>query len=282
MISKLFICYASPSGSTRHAARMIKDALSDAAREIFVLDIGSSHNRIAFLKALQAAEKTDCLFVGSPVYRDVAVPPVMELVAALPRVENVPTAPFVTWGGVTSGIALWQMGRALQKKGFVLAGASAVVAEHSMMWRSQKPMGAGRPDAEDDRKVKAWARAIAERIGKGGLAPLPLKSLDYQPRLLAEEMRQKIGQPWQNIPKTVDAEKCTQCGICVEECPVAAVTLDPTPVFDGACFDCFNCVRLCPEEAIDSPATAAAIEQHIAQLKEKYDETPETKVFLGS
>jgi ferredoxin len=95
-------------------------------------------------------------------------------------------------------------------------------------------------------------------------------------------MKEKIGKPWDIIPKTVDEKKCTQCGVCVEECPVGAVLLEPFPVFEDTCFDCFNCVRLCPEDAIDTPLTAEAIEQRIGQMKKKFGEKPETRVFFGA
>jgi ferredoxin len=249
--------------------------------EVFALDLAVSRGRSAFREMIRSSGRRDCLFVGSPVYRDVAVPPVMDLIDALPAVEGVAAAPFVTWGAVTSGIALWQMGRALMEKGFVLAGAAAVVAEHCMMWRSRTPSGAGRPDPEDDRKVKDWARKIFEGLQNGAPPPLPLDALDYHPRGLAEEMKEKLGKPWQIVPKTVNEQTCTLCGVCVEECPVGAISLDPVPVFADACFDCFNCVRLCPEEAIDSPLSPEMIEQHIGTLKEKYGEPAETRVFPG-
>jgi ferredoxin len=230
---------------------------------------------------IQASGKGDCLFIGSPVYRDMAVPPVMSFIGELPRAKNVAAVPFAAWGAVTSGIALWQMGQALKKKGFLLAGAAAVVSEHCMMWRSKTPSGAGRPNGEDDRRIKTWAREVFKQCQDGSVAPLDLSALDYQPKALAAEMKSKLGKPWDIVPKTVKEKKCTQCGVCVEECPVGAVSLDPFPVFENTCFDCFNCIRFCPEEAIDSPWGAEAIERRIGQLKKKYGEKPETRVFLS-
>ena len=281
MAPKVFIVYCSPAGTTRHAARIIKESLDGTSAEVLALDLGIFRNHSAFKKMIRASGAGDCLFVGSPVYRSVAVPPVMSFIKELSKGKNLAAAPFVTWGAVTSGIALWQMGRALKEKGFVLTGAASVVSEHCMMWRSKAPSGGGRPNAEDDRKLKEWARELFERVQLGSVAPLALSDLDYQPRAHAEEMKQKIGKPWEIVPKTVDEKKCTQCGVCVEECPAAAVSLDPFPAFEETCFDCFNCIRLCPEDAIGSPLTAEAIEQHIGQLKKKYGEEPETRVFLG-
>ncbi len=281
MSNKIFVVYCSPSGSTRKLARKIERTLADQSVEVNLLDLSVSHNRSAILDLIGGAGEGDCLFVGSPVYRDVAVPPVAAFIESLPSVEGVAAVPFVTWGAVTSGIALWQMGRALVDKGFVLAGAAAVVAEHCMMWRSEAPSGAGRPDSEDEKHMEGFTLEVLKRLRAGDVAPLDLGRLQYHSQALVAEMKQKIGNPWQIVPKTVDGEKCTECGVCAEECPVEAISLDPQPVFDENCFDCFNCVRLCPEEAISSPLTAEVIEKHIAGLKEKYGEPPETKVFLS-
>jgi ferredoxin/flavodoxin len=276
-----FIAYCSPAGTTRQVARRIEETISGLGVEVNTLDLGLSGRRAAFMEMIASMEEGDCLFVGAPVYRDVAAPPVMDFIEALPDVRNGAAVPFVTWGAVTTGVALWEMGRSLQKKGFVLAGAAAVVAEHCMMWQSETASGAGRPDSEDLRKVDAFTRQIFDGLRYRKLMPVDLAAIDYQPKHHAKEMKQKIDQPWMIVPKTVDEGKCTECGICVEQCPVGAVTLAPYPVFADNCFDCFNCVRLCPEEAIDTPLSAEKIENHIAGLKEKYREEPETRVFLS-
>ena len=50
----------------------------------------------------------------------------------------------------------------------------------------------------------------------------------------------------------VDAEKCTGCESCVDECPSEAIKMvDGKAVVDeGACVDCGVCVDGCPAEAI--------------------------------
>jgi ferredoxin len=93
-------------------------------------------------------------------------------------------------------------------------------------------------------------------------------------------MKNKIETPWYIIPKNVSTEACTQCGICEEECPVDAVILDPYPEFDQKCIDCFNCIRLCPEEAIASSVSLDDIAKHIRQRVVNINELPLTQVFL--
>jgi len=47
-------------------------------------------------------------------------------------------------------------------------------------------------------------------------------------------------------------DKCTQCGVCEEHCPVGAIKLKPYPeVNPEKCISCFCCMELCPESALD-------------------------------
>ena len=49
----------------------------------------------------------------------------------------------------------------------------------------------------------------------------------------------------------VDKDKCTGCGLCVDVCPVEAISIDEIAVVDGdLCTDCGSCVDECPNEAI--------------------------------
>jgi ferredoxin len=53
------------------------------------------------------------------------------------------------------------------------------------------------------------------------------------------------------MPAVVDAEKCTACGTCVDECPVGAIELEDVAVVDAdACTECGTCVDVCPSDAI--------------------------------
>ena len=72
--------------------------------------------------------------------------------------------------------------------------------------------------------------------------------------------------PWEDLepifrPKTVhmgvmaaDEEKCTKCGLCLENCPFRAWETDedgfPRQKEEYECFSCYNCMVACPTEAI--------------------------------
>jgi len=56
---------------------------------------------------------------------------------------------------------------------------------------------------------------------------------------------------------TVDAELCTGCRLCAQECPTGGVWMEGRLAVPGeACVDCGLCVRVCPRDAITLPAEA--------------------------
>ena len=50
----------------------------------------------------------------------------------------------------------------------------------------------------------------------------------------------------------IDSDACTGCGLCVDECPTDAISLndDVASVDEGLCTDCGICVDVCPTDAI--------------------------------
>ena len=53
---------------------------------------------------------------------------------------------------------------------------------------------------------------------------------------------------------SVDKEKCTGCGICVDACAQEAISLnDIAEVDPDKCTDCGTCVEECPNKALSVP-----------------------------
>ena len=61
----------------------------------------------------------------------------------------------------------------------------------------------------------------------------------------------------------IDLERCNGCGLCVKDCPVAAVSLkDKKAVIDQTCVECRTCFRVCPRGAvIDEPVPLAGAKE---------------------
>ena len=275
------VVYCSPAGSTRRVAQVIETVLSERGIPCTAADLGADKGREAASRAAQGMTESTCLFIGSPVYASHPVPPVTEFIRNLPGGSRAMAVPFVTWGAASSGLALHDMGAALSGKGLRLIGAAKVVALHSMMWRVPNPMGEGRPNEADDRKVRQLMEVVIDRMTAGGAAEtLSLADLDYQPAAFREEMAAAgLEKAKAHMPRRlVHEERCTRCGVCVEVCPTGAVEMTPFPTFSDRCIFCFNCVRECPEEAIG--VDLSKTESMIRARSARFDEHPGTQIFL--
>ncbi len=221
-----------------------------------------------------------CLWIGTPVYAGHAVPSVTGFISRLPEGNGSYAVPFVTWGMVTSGVVLHEMGTLLSAKGYVILGAAKIGAVHSMMLQCKSPLGVGHPDAHDDRMVKDLVEAVSSKIRSGSPQPLSLPQLNYQPREVQEWLQKMNIEAAKKMlpPLKLVEEKCTRCGICEKECPADAIKLDPYPRFGDACFMCYNCYRLCEEGAM--ACDLSPMEKMLKEKAAQNPELPRTQLFF--
>ncbi len=158
----------------------------------------------------------------------------------------------------------------------------ALLAVHSMMWRSADPIGEGHPDAEDQRLVKNLVKRLHEQIDRDALSAIPLDPLcPYSEERRAEMAKTTLAKAAAHMPaREVVEDRCTACGLCAEGCPTDAITLDPLPVFGESCIYCYRCVRECPEEALR--ADLSVVEERIRERARTFDEQPLSQVFYVS
>jgi len=276
---RCFIVYISPAGTTEAVARTIESVLTDSGESCTAFNLGKKPSGIADMHQALAGDTETLLFIGSPVYSSHAVPHIISFIDQLTPVKNSRAVPFVTWGGATSGVALYEMGRRLLDRGFALAGAAKVMAVHSLMWQLPDPVGAGRPNDDDLNQVALMVSDVIKNADDPATPQLSVDRLNYQPAEHVPEMLQLSVAKAKTIlpPRQVDPERCTQCGYCRDNCPASALDLDPLPVFLPDCFICFNCVRLCPEKAIS--VDIEPVYERIRDRVRHYAESPPTEIF---
>jgi ferredoxin len=275
------IAYCSPGGSTKDIAKTILNHIKDQGARAERLDLTDSSWRQEAERLWKENGPPACIWLGSPVYAQHIVPPAVSFLKWLPdNPDSILAVPFVTWGAVTSGTALYETGRKLRAKGYLLAGAAKVVAEHSSLWRSDEPLGAARPNEADRQSIRQLVENVSEKLLQDPLRPISLSALDYQPAWQYREADQvdiekaKARHPGFHLRE----ELCTQCGTCRDICPAGAIELDSYPEIDDSCFLCNNCVRYCPEGAMQ--VDTSALEEHIHHMADRFREKTETRIFV--
>jgi len=278
---KVFIVYFSPAGSTRHVAKVIEQQFLILDAEVSSFDLAecSSDVAVEIMREMEASNGNSCLFIGSPVYVSHAVPPVMDYIAGLKEDTGGFAVPFVTWGGACSGIALYEMGKELINKGFMLLGAAKILALHSLMWQLEDPLGKGHPDNRDDRMIEELAAHVNRKMHEDNPKELALSDLTYQTKENHAEMEKiSLQTAKAHMPeRSIDTQLCNQCQVCSDVCPVDAVTFAPYPEFEDGCVFCFTCMKKCPEQAIT--ADISAIWQRIRDRAAFFSERPHTQIF---
>lgn len=276
------IVFFSPAGSTRLIAEVIEHHLRLRGCAPFLVDLG--RGRQASLEAVQAMVGAPCcIWLGSPVYCDHAVPLVHDFIEALPMASPESYAiPFVTWGGVTSGLALLEMARHLRAKHHRPLAAAKILAVHSSMWRTDQPLGQGHPDEADLRQIAILVNKVCDALKQNACTPLDLEVLNYlSPSLRAQAGTKSLVAARAAMPPlAVDEQLCQRCGLCAGSCPVAAIELNPFPVIaQGACVLCLQCVRTCPHQAF--PFNSDQVAARINAMAANSDEEKSTRFFYS-
>jgi ferredoxin len=280
----VFMVYFSPAGSTRHAAAVMEKQLLSLGAVVTSFDLAERNADAALTisRQIAAANDASCLFVGSPVYVSRAAPPVMTFIDKLQESAGALAVPFVTWGGASSGIALYEMGKALKQKKFTLLGAAKILAVHSLMWRLDDALGKGHPDADDDRLLEKLAIHIQQKLQQEKPTGIRISDLAYQSEENHRAM-EKIGiqDAKMHMPeRIIDTRLCNQCQVCAEVCPTDSVAFTPYPEFDDGCVFCFNCMKKCPERAIQTDFSE--IWQRIRDRAAAFCEQPYSQTFLSA
>jgi len=278
---KVFIVHFSPAGSTRHVAEVIEKQFLALGAKVSSFDLAECNSDVTktISQQMEASEGKGCLFIGSPVYVSHAVPLVMKCIAELKENVGLFAVPFVTWGGACSGISLYEMGKELLNKGFAILGAAKILAVHSLMWPLENALGKGRPDADDDRVVGELVNHINQKLYEDNPKEIKLSDLAYQTKENHAEMEKiSLQAAKAHMPeRTIDIELCNQCRICSEVCPADAVTFRPYPEFGDGCVFCFNCMKKCPEKAINTDFSE--IWQRIKDRSAFFSERPYTQIW---
>ena len=242
-INRVNLVYFSPTRSTKRIMEEVAKGIQLPVRHI---DLTRPDAKTRPLEEFGS----ELVLIGSPVYAG-RLP--IEAVNRLHRLKanNTPAVVLVVYGNRAYEDALIELSDLVSEEGFKPVAGGAFVAEHSFS-SPEVPIQAGRPDEQDLKKALDFGVEIRKRL-------LDARSLEDIPPVIVpgtrpyrdEFRKSRSGKPGAEPPAPITKEElCTKCGICVEVCPNAAITLGSTvEMRKEACIRCYACIRSCPMNA---------------------------------
>jgi flavodoxin/ferredoxin len=271
---KSIIVYYSQTGNTSKIAHAIRDGI---IRKTGQCDLTR-------LKDLRPEDlvKYDLIGIGSPVWGAESTPNVMAFINKLPSSLKGKLSFFFCTHGTCPGHTMSTVVPALREKGLIVVGWGDWYGGVYLIGHPKPYFTDGHPDDIDVNEAETLGLEIAERslkISQGAtdLIPKLPEGQDYV-ELYGEDIHPQRGHRI-NGPLQINAEKCTGCMLCADNCPQNNIDSSVTPpVFRTVeeCVPCYFCEGICPTGAIEctfAPITIPRVFQrnlHAAEEKGRF------------
>lgn len=187
------------------------------------------------LSGVETLPADSLAIIGMPVYCGRIPAHCAEMLAKL-KGTNTPAIAVVVYGNRDFDDALLELTEILTGNGFLVFGAGAFVAQHSIVPR----VAENRPDESDLVKIEEFSRQCGEKL--------------YQMTGAEKSIRVEGNTPYKPavaVPLKPSANnQCTACGVCANLCPTGAISKENPRVKDsGLCISCAACINACPQKS---------------------------------
>lgn len=218
----------SPTGGTKQVADIITKAWGMSVNEI---DLTNAETDYAAL----SLQKDDIAVIAVPSYGGRVPSLAAERISKI-HGNQAQCVIVCVYGNRAYEDTLIELKDIAEKSGFKVIAAVAAIAEHSIMHQ----YAAGRPDDKDKQELQDFAEKILKKMKSGVVETSILHIPGNYPY-------KKAGGAGL-VPKADN--KCTNCGLCAENCPAQAISKDNLKAADSKkCISCMRCVVKCPQSA---------------------------------
>lgn len=245
---KAMVFWYSQTGNTERTGRLIAETLKNHDLEV-------TAGEYRDIDPASVAD-TNLIIAGSPVYYYDVPANFKQWLRALPDINGIPCAAYVTFGGTGGNqhnTACTLLGL-LADKGGAPAGMETFsnMSTFAITWSTgyvdQVLRYKHLPDENAYDKMRGFASHVLNRVHQGESFEID-KEIDF--RNLIKNTPSIWGTKLFINHHTIDREKCIECGTCTKKCPVNAIDLSKYHVDTDQCIACLGCVNNCPVQAID-------------------------------
>ena len=258
------ICF-SPTGTTKAIIEGIARGINISTVELIDITRPDARKRL-----LQTSEN-ELLLVAVPVYMG-RVPALISEWLHTIKASNTPAVCIAVYGNRAYDNALLELKDILIECGYAPVACAAYIGEHSFS-SSETPTAEGRPDKKDIDHAVLLGCKINEKL-------LSVSSVDQ-----LSDISVPGHFPYGGITElwSVDfisvSNKCTQCGVCSEGCPVGAIDPEKNNLIDiEKCITCCACIKNCPQNA--RTMKAGLVKDAAIRLSTLHKERKEPEYFI--
>lgn len=235
-IKRAIRIYFSPTQTTKKTIEAVSEGLD--------LEIAETLDVTPPGKKTDAPDRilNELVLIGTPVYSGRVPPQAAERIRRF-KGRQTPAVVVVVYGNRAFDDALLELRDIAVESGFRPIAGAAFIGEHSYA-DAATPIAIGRPDRSDLENARQFGERIRRKLD--GLTSADAVGALHVPGNYPYRERRKR----QPVAPLTREDLCTQCGLCAEVCPVAAITVADTVETDPTvCINCFACIKNCPSGA---------------------------------